>query len=344
MLRQDPLTGRWVIVAAARDARPNEFQVRGRAASPLTACPFCPGHEDQTTPEILALGRPSDRPANSPGWRLRVFANLYPALVPTGAPVPFGVTADQPDVFFGHAVGVGQHEVVVYTPDHEAGPAVLPPDRLAELLGVLRERSRVFAQHPDVRYVSPFCNHGPDAGATLRHPHMQIIGAPRVPLLAVAKAQRFASYRADHGRCMVCDLALAERASGARLIAENDLWTVVMPWASRFPWEMLFMPRRHGPSWNQAPDAELAALAEVLAPALRALQTIHGDLSLNLVIHGAAVDAAGNDEDPESYHWHLEVLPRLSRPAGFEVGTGYTINSVVPEEAARHMRRKWDQT
>lgn len=343
MLRQDPLTGRWVILAADRSARPNEFQVRGRTASPLAVCPFCPGHEDQTTPEILALGRPADGQADGPGWRLRVFANLFPALVPDGAKAPFGVSAELPDALYGHAVGLGRHEVVVYSPEHEAGPASLPPARLAELLGVLRGRARVFAGHPEVRYISPFCNHGPDAGATLSHPHMQIIGAPQVPLLAAAKAQRLAAYHGDHGRCLVCDLARTERVSGARLIAATDHWTVVMPWASRFPWEMLFIPRRHGASLIQATDAELAALADVLAPALRALQAIHGELSLNIVIHGAAVDAVGADQDPDSFHWHLEVLPRLSRPAGFEVGTGYTINSVVPEDAAPELRRKWDQ-
>ncbi|MDX2472518.1 MAG: DUF4921 family protein [Candidatus Krumholzibacteria bacterium] len=338
MLRQDPLTGRWVIIAAGRSARPNEFPAQVRDKSPRTDCPFCPGNEDQTTPEVLALGRSDDQPANGPGWRLRAFPNMYPALVPVDSVAPFGVQEGQDEALFGYASGLGRHEVVVYSTDHQASPAALQPDQLAELLIVLRDRARDFAIHPEVRYVSAFCNHGPEAGATLAHPHMQIIGAPEVPLLAVAKAARFDAYRQQNGRCLVCEMEAVERKAGTRVIATNDDWTGYAPWASRFPWEMLFVPRRHGASLAQATDAELAALAAVLAPSLQVLFGFHGDPSLNIVIHSATVDRNGADEGAESFHWHLEVLPRLSRPAGFEVGTGYTINSVVPEDVARWLR------
>lgn len=343
MLRQDPLTGRWVIVAAGRDERPNEYLALSRADMPLADCPFCPGHEDQTTPEVQVLGRPDGSPPNTPGWRLRAFPNMYPALVPADPPPVFGLDEIPSPTLHRHAAGIGHHEVVVYTTDHHAGPASLTAAQHEELLRVLRDRGRVFARHPQVRYISPFCNHGPEAGATLSHPHMQIIGAPEVPLLAAEKAARCAAYRQEHQRCLVCDVEAAERAGGARLIAGNDLWTAFAPWASRFPWEMLFVPRRHGSSLLQATDAELAALAEVLAPALRCLARRHGEPSLNLVFHNAAVDTEGRDVGADSYHWHLEVLPRLGRPAGFEVGTGYTINAVVPEEAARWMRQEWEQ-
>ncbi len=343
MLRQDPLTGRWVIIAAGRGQRPDEFPAIVRDIRDSATCPFCPGHEDQTTPEVLALGRPAGSPPNSPGWHLRAFTNMYPALVPEHAKAPFGLTEGQPEGLYRHARGVGYHEVVVYTPDHTAGPASLTPDRFAGLLGVLRERSREFARHPEVRYLSPFCNHGPESGATLAHPHMQIIGTPEVPLLAAEKTARSAAYFREHGRCLLCEIETVERSSGARLLAANDHWSGFAPWASRFPWEMLFVPRRHTASLNQATDEELTALAAILVPALKALFAIHGEPSLNIVIHNATVDGAGNNEGEDSYHWHLEVLPRLSRPAGLEVGTGYTINSVVPEDAARWLRQEWEQ-
>ncbi|MCB1182744.1 galactose-1-phosphate uridylyltransferase [bacterium] len=338
MLRQDPLTGRWVIFAADRSRRPNEYPLRQRDTSGADRCPFCPGHESETTPEILALGRPAGASADGPGWRMRVFRNMFPALVPADAP---------PDAATGPLLGgrpaagragIGHHEVVAYSPDHAAAPHTLAPGAWTELLGVLRDRSRVFARHPDVRYVSPFCNHGPEAGATLVHPHMQIIGAPEVPLLAVGKAEGFARHRAAHGTCLLCELATAEERDGARLVGANAAWLAMAPWASRFPWELLFVPRRHGASLNQATDSELVGLGTLLVPALRGLAKRHGDCSLNIVIHSAAVDAAGEDEGDGAYHWHLEVLPRLSRPAGFEVGTGYTINAVRPEDVAAALR------
>lgn len=332
------MTGRWVIFAVGRSGRPNEFPALRRDPNPLAECPFCPGRESCTTPEVLVLGRPAGEPANSPGWRLRAFPNLFPALVPNGAPVP--TPGGEPQVLFGRAPGVGRHEVIVYSPDHAAGPATLGAQDWTELLGVLRARSQDFARHPSVRYVSPFCNHGPEAGATLAHPHMQIIGAPEVPSLAAARAGRQRAHRLEHGRCLLCDLARSETDAGARLIGANDLWTAWAPWASRFPWEMIFVPRRHGASLNGAVAEDLQGLALLLAPVLSALARRHGDPSLNIVLHSASVDAGGDDDDDGSYHWHLEVLPRLSRPAGFEVGTGYTINAVLPEQAALWLRQE----
>lgn len=344
MLRQDPLTGRWIILAVGRSERPNEFPTVVRETDPQTVCPFCPGHEDQTTPEVLATGRPDGAAANSTDWRMRVFPNMYPALLPQNPKREFGVQDDMPAALFGHAKSLGHHEVVVYSADHMASPALLSAEHLAELLIILRDRSREFARHPDVRYVSAFCNHGPEAGATLAHPHMQIIAAPEIPLLAAVKARRCTDYHETHGQCLLCDLQEAERKAKDRLIHVSDQWTAFAPWASRFPWEMLFVPRHHQASMNQASDEELAALAELMAPALKGLFRFHGDPSLNLVIHSATVDTAGVAQGGDSFHWHLEVLPRLSRPAGFEVGTGYTINSVVPEVAAEWLRREWDSS
>ncbi len=342
MLRQDPLTGRWVIIAAGRSERPNEFPIeQPRNQSPVT-CPFCPGNEDQTPPEMLATGRPDGADADSTGWRTRSFHNLYPALTADRTKPEFGVTADQPPSLYGHAPGIGHHEVVAYTPDHLASPSALAPDHLAELLWVLRARQREIVPDPGVAYVSVFCNHGPEAGATLAHPHMHVIGAPKVPLLAAQKAKCCTDYHRGHGRCLLCDLEQNERSSGARLVQNNRQWTAFAPWASRVPWEILFVPRRHRASLCQATDEELDELASIMTPVLRGLFNIHGDLSLNIVIHSATVDNAGVEQGPDSFHWHLEVLPRLSRQAGFEMGTGYTINSVVPEVAAERLRREWE--
>jgi len=347
-LRQDPLTGRWVIMAASRSDRPNEFRLMQRDLSPRGACPFCPGHESETTSELLAIGRPADTVANGPGWRMRVFPNKYPALRPD----PPGADPESPGDLHPVRGGIGSHEVIVYSPDHAASLATLEKSEMIELLKVLRGRVAVLSDRPGHRYVSPFCNHGPEAGATLAHPHMQIIGTPELPPLVVDKAVRFSGHRARTGRCLLCDLVDAEHEIGDRVILADDRWTALAPWASRFPWEILLVPRKHQVYLTDVDDEDLASLAGILSGCLRGLAAIHGDPCLNLVIHGAPLrpsagrgfgdarlDVPGFSPE-DDFHLHLEILPRLSRPAGFEVGTGFTINSEIPETVARRLRAK----
>ncbi len=345
MLRQDPLTGRWVIIATGRGGRPNEFPLLQRGGAAEGRCPFCPGHEADTTPEVLALGRPHGAMPNSPGWRLRAFPNLYPAV--TAA--PHGAAGGESDDLLSAWPGHGRHEVVVYTPDHRASLATLSEADFVALLDAVRQRAASFAAGPDIRFVAPFCNHGPEAGATLTHPHLQLIGTPRVPLLTVEKSLRLDAWRRDHDGCLLCDLAARERREGARLIRADAHWTALAPWASRFPWEVLLVPTRHGPSPLDLEPAAALSLAGMLGTILRALQRHHGDLSLNLVFHLAprrgsdgsfaepALDALG-DRAIGQWHGHIELLPRLSRLAGFEAGTGYAINAVEPEAAAAQLR------
>jgi UDPglucose--hexose-1-phosphate uridylyltransferase len=348
MLRQDPLTGRWVIIATGRQGRPNEFPLLQRRGAGDGMCPFCPGHEAETTAEVVALGRPAGSPANGPGWRLRAFPNLYPAVTAAAAPAPLAA-APVPADLFPAAAGEGRHEVVVYSPDHRASLAALSVGDLAEVLGVVRDRVDSFRAEPGVRFVAPFCNHGPEAGATLTHPHLQIIGTPRPPLLTVEKAQRFNAWHRERGSCLLCDLVAAERRDGARLVAADAHWTAIAPWASRFPWEVLLVPTLHGPCPLEPDPAVRKSLAAMLGGVLRGLQAVHGDLSLNVVFHLAPQAAgAGGFGDPaldalgeravSQWHGHIEILPRLSRLAGFEAGTGYAINAAMPEDAAARLR------
>jgi UDPglucose--hexose-1-phosphate uridylyltransferase len=349
-LRQDPLTGRWVIMAARRGDRPNEFRLMQRDPEPGDHCPFCPGHESSTTPEILALGRDEGSGANGPGWRMRVFPNKYPALHSEPAQESPITSAELPAGLFPSRPGLGSHEVIVYTPEHAARPGSLTETELLELLRVLKDRATVLGGRPGHRYISPFCNHGPEAGATLAHPHMQIIGTPEIPSLVVDKLVRFADYRTRIGGCLLCDLVKEEQRVAERVIFRNERWTALAPWASRFPWEMLLVPHEHRSTLIAAVDADLEDLAEALSFCLRGLEEVHGDPSLNLVLHSAPLPPPEGEvygdarlDDPAfpveaGFHWHLEILPRLSRPAGFEVGTGFTINSVIPEDVARRLR------
>ena len=349
-LRQDPLTGRWVIMAAGRQDRPNEYPLQREGGSAPADCPFCPGHESRTTKEILAVGRPEGEPADTPGWTLRVFPNLYPALGPEGSDSSLpdqaadGIFSEE---LFGHRSGVGAHEVIAYSPDHRAGLASLSQEDLAGLLVVLQERYAALARDPGHRYILQFVNQGAEAGATLSHPHLQILATPVVPAVIREKQDRMDRHRQQTGRCLLCDLLVAEKKNRVRLIAENDGWTALAPWASRFPWEMILIPRRHQASISEATSGELEELAGLLGDVLARLDAQLGNPPLNLIFHGAPL-ANGDPREyfaegeaaPEDFHWHIEILPRLARLAGFEAGTGFAINSVLPEETAHRLRRE----
>ncbi len=331
-VRQDALTGRWVILAVGRKGRPDEFAALRRRA-PLGGleahlCPFCPGQESETPPGVLAVGRPSGAPADGPGWRVRAFPNKFPALRPVGAPV------DPTDKWLPEIPGVGEHEVVVCGPAHAGSLGTLEPDLLAEILLVVRGRVRALeGGHPAVRHVLIFGNHGPDAGATLAHPHLQIIATPVVPIAVQEKVERLADHRNREGGCLLCEMARREEQDGSRLVAAAEHWVALAPFASRFPFEIRLIPRRHSVSLAEASDEELAALAPMLGGCIARLEGIAPHLSFNLVVHGAPVGPFRED-----FHWHLEILPRLSRQAGFEAGSGFAINSTPPEEAAAQLR------
>ena len=348
-LRQDPLTGRWVIMAAGRRGRPNEYPLRPEGGSDPAECPFCPGHEDRTPGEILAVGRREGAPSDTPGWRLRVFPNLYPALAPESSDAsPVDEAAQDPSGnLFVQSPGVGIHEVIAYSPDHAARLATLSQEELAGVLRVLQERSAALARDPKHRYILQFVNHGAEAGATLSHPHLQILATPLVPALVREKQDRMDRHRRRTDRCLLCDLLEAERKLGVRVIAENDGWTALAPWASRFPWEMMLIPHRHQDSIQAAVSGELQELAGLLKDVLGRLDALHGNPPLNLISHGAPLvngdrgEYSGEEASAsEGFHWHLEICPRLARWAGFEAGTGFVINSVLPEEAARRLRQE----
>ena len=333
IFRKDVLTGSWVIMAAGRQRRPDEFATASAPPPDPATCPFCPGREDQTTPAVLTLPAPGGSLDRS--WGIRVFPNMFPALSPDLDEVGGQAVAE---TLFPELPGVGGHEVVAYTPDHEGSLGRLPVAHLALLLRVVRDRARALAladEGAEVAHVLPFCNHGPRAGATLAHPHLQILASPLVPDLIRQKQERLAVHAAENGECLLCRLLATEEAKGQRLILAGDRWVALAPWASRFPYQMLLLPRAHGPRLEDSCDEELAGLAVVLQQVLHRLEHIHPGLSYNVVFQGGPVAGPAARQD---FHWHVEILPRLAQQAGFEAGSGFAINSVMPEYAARRLR------
>ncbi|MBI2205656.1 MAG: galactose-1-phosphate uridylyltransferase [Candidatus Rokubacteria bacterium] len=325
-LRKDPVVGRWVIISTERARRPTDFApdpVRPRA----THCVFCAGSEDRTPPEITA-GRAPGLPANGPGWTYRVVANKFPALRIEGDLEPEG------EGMFDRMNGVGAHEVVIETPDHAATLATMPLDHVADVLGAYRERLRDLKKDPRFEYVLVFKNHGEAAGASLEHPHSQLIATPITPIMVVEELEGSARYWERHERCVWCDIVRQERRARGRVILEANGFIALAPFAPRFPFETWILPTRHRSAFEESEIDELRGLAAMLQEFLGRLNGILHEPPFNFMLHTAPL----RDSPQEHFHWHLEVIPKLTRVAGFEWGSGFFINSVPPEAAAAALR------
>jgi UDPglucose--hexose-1-phosphate uridylyltransferase len=325
-LRKDPVVGRWVIISTERARRPSDFTPE--PVKPRTPnCVFCAGNEDKTPPEILA-GRAVGLPANSAGWSFRVVPNKFPALRIEGDLEPSG------EGLFDRMNGVGAHEVVIETPDHDASLATMSEEAVAEVLLAVRERMVDLKKDPRFDYILCFKNHGEAAGASLEHPHSQLIATPIIPIMVTEELAGSAQYYQMKERCVWCDIVHQERRSRRRIIAEGDGFTALAPFAPRFPFETWILPARHRSAFEETGVDELRALARLLGGFLRRMNRVLKEPPFNFMLHTAPLH-----EGPlEHFHWHLEVIPKLTKVAGFEWGSGFFINPVPPEDAAAALR------
>ncbi len=325
-LRKDPVVGRWVIIATDRARRPSDF-----VAEPVrpvgTECVFCEGNEDKTPPELLAGRSPESRP-NGPGWSYRVVANKFPALRIEGELEPTG------EGLFDRMNGVGAHEVVIETPTHAASLATLPVEAVADVLLAFRERMVDLKKDPRFEYVLVFKNHGEPAGASLEHPHSQLIATPIIPIMVAEEVAGAARYYQLKERCVWCDILRQERRGGRRTIVEAGGFIALAPFAPRFPFETWILPTVHRAAFEESGVDELRNLAELLSGFLRRMNRVLGDPPFNFMLHTAPLRGS----ELESFHWHLEVIPKLTRVAGFEWGSGFFINPLPPEDAAAALR------
>lgn len=327
-LRKDPITGRWVIISTERGKRPNDFL--RESVSPLPDgknCPFCPGNEAKTPPEILVYGR-SNGGANTAGWTVRVVPNKFPAL---------GIEGDldrEGEGLFDKMNGVGAHEVIVETPDHTATLASLPERAVEDVLWAYRDRMLDLKNDKRFRYVLIFKNHGEAAGASVEHTHSQLIALPIVPRRVREEVDSSWHYYDEKERCIFCDIIRQERDTGERVVGENDHFITLSPYASRFPFEMWLLPKVHGSSFENNQSTMYASLARMLKDTLMRLDAVLDRPAFNFMIHTSPVGEEINDH----YHWHIEIIPKLTKVAGFEWGTGFYINPTPPEESARFLR------
>ena len=318
-LRQDPLTGRWVILAPGRAARPHEPTSGSTAtsAAPVAHCPFCPGHENETPPEVARRGGGDP---DGPGWRVRVVPNLYPIVQgTTDAAIAGG------DELRQRRSAGGAHEVVLLSPDHHGSLARLADHQVLEVLLALHDRALVHAAAGHV-YTQVIVNHGVRAGASLAHPHAQVVAIDVAPPTVSEEAAHITT----DDRCVVCRELRRQDEDPSLVVTGHDAM-VWCPWWSSTAYELLLAPRRHRARFEDA-GPELAAVAAALRDALGRLDRRLGDPPYNLVVHTLPAD---RDTD---YHWHIHIRPRLQQDAGFELGTGILVNPLDPADAARQLR------
>jgi UDPglucose--hexose-1-phosphate uridylyltransferase len=322
-LRQDPTTNEWVILAPRRGQRPGSGRTAEREPLPPRDpdCPFCPGNEDQTPPELL-------RVPEGPRWDIRAFPNLYPALEPGGSPERGGEPG------FREMDGVGHHEVVVESARHDERMDEMSIEGLVEVIGAWRERYRTLRSDPVVRSIIVFKNFGTGAGTSLIHPHSQILATPILPPDSLRRYEVATRYFDDTGRCVYVDLLERERRAGVRVVAESERFLAVVPFAARVPFETWLAPRPQQSSFDRLEDADVPDLATMLRGVLAALRRAAEDPDYNLVLYSAPA----LEETKPFFQWHLRLLPRMATMAGFELATGMTINTLAPEDAASRLR------
>lgn len=325
-LRKDPIIGRWVIIATERGKRPHDFVIEEDVVKG-GFCPFCPGNEHTTPPEIFAIREPGTQP-NTPGWHLRVVNNKFPALVPQGEPDREG------EGMFDKMNGIGTHEVIIENPDHKVTLATISVEGFVEVLTAYRERITTLAQDPRFRYVLIFKNQGRAAGASLEHSHSQLIGLPIVPELVMEELNGSKFYYNWKERCVFCDMIRQELQQQKRIVLENEEFIAMCPFAPRSPFEVWILPKAHYSSFVDLRNESHPLLAEIFSETLRRLEKSLGKAPYNFILHTAPI------REPEIpyYHWHFEIMPKLTLMAGFEWGSGFFINPTPPEDAAQYLK------
>ncbi|MGB9824897.1 MAG: galactose-1-phosphate uridylyltransferase [Candidatus Hydrothermia bacterium] len=335
-LRYDVFRVRWTIISTERGRRPSDYVI-SKEEIKTGVCPFCYGHEHTTPPEIFVIG-PKDRTPNSDGWEVRVVPNKFPALRVEGELTREGVG------LFDRMNGIGAHEVIIETSEHDKNLSDLSVDQIKKVLIAYRERIKDLRKDLRIRYVLVFKNYGKEAGASLSHPHSQLIATPMIPTVVITELQASRDHYRAKERCLLCDILNQELQYGSRIVMDRDGYVVWEPFASSFPFETWLIPKKHLHDFVLLEDYELETLASVLKEMLLRIKLVLNDPPFNMVLHTAPSPhpRPGREEYwttiENDYHWHIELIPRITKIAGFEWGSGLYINPTPPEEAAVFLR------
>ena len=324
-LRQDLISGDWVIIAASRAKRPQMLEGKKvpRKPAPKDSCPFEDPERSNGQPAIVKY-------PDGKNWKILVVPNKYPALTHMdGCAKPF-----HRGLYVAEA-GVGDHELVI-TRDHNKSFADLVPQDATQVFAVFQERHRVAAKDPCTTYASTFFNYGPGVGGSIWHPHYQFMALPFVPPRIVHSLEGSKRYFKKYRRCVRCDIIKEEKKLGSRVIAENKFAIAIAPYASKRPFEVSIFPKVHTPSFSKTSPVALAGVAAILQAVLQSMRKNANDPDLNFFVHDMPIDGKRYDY----HHWHIEVVPSISVLGGLEFSTNVDINIVDPDEAAKILRGK----
>lgn len=324
-LRQNLVTLDWVIMATERASRPDEFKITRKRSGPHPAyhpdCPFCPGNEHLSMLDM-------DQIREGSTWKVRVVPNKYPALSPTGERIR------KSEGLHRSISGVGFHEVIIEHPRHDMSVALLSVPDVASIISMYRMRYAAIRKDPRVEAIVIFKNHGEAAGTSIHHPHSQIAAPPVVPTQIRARMEEAIRHLDETGECLFCSMLKDELATGQRIIVESQHFVAFQPYAALSPFHTWIFPRRHMSSFDQISEAEISDLAVTLKTFLGKLYYGLNDPDYNYSIRSVPTD----DENAEYFHWYLAVVPRVSSTAGFELGSGMFINTMLPEESSKFLR------
>jgi UDPglucose--hexose-1-phosphate uridylyltransferase len=326
-IRLDPTSEEWVIMASERGKRPSDFirpKVKAKPPDFLPSCPFCPGNEAKTPKEILSY-----QDQNKGSWQIRVFANKFPALALGGS-----TERRQEMGSFLSIDGVGVHEVIVETPVHNRCMALMDESEIANILLTYQNRYDALRRIPLVRQIIIFKNQGANAGTSIEHPHSQLVASPVVPRHFRIQHEVATNYYDRTGRCLYSDLLYDELTSGRRVLMETDRFAAFHPFASRQPFETWILPKAQQASFSDTSTEDRVDLARVIRIILLKLYRGLNNPAFNLIVKTAPV----GDESHDYYLWHVRIIPRIIERAGFEIGSGISINVALPEETAQLMR------
>lgn len=324
-IRLNKVMGRWVIVAPNRGGRPRDFSAQeksGKAAPTYDAdCPFCPGNEERLSRIMLETGQDGQ-------WQTRVVCNKFPALS------PLGTTQRSREGIYLKMSGYGHHEVVIETPRHDRQPAAMTPAEVEGIVDTYHRRYLHFMQQDQNRLILIFRNHGRRAGTSLNHPHSQIVVTGMVPQHVRRRENEARRYHDKFGSCLFCDILDYEIRHGERMLLENDAFAGFVPFAADVPFEIWIMPKRHQPDFGSIDARQKTDLAAALQESLKRLCDKLADPDYNYMIHSAARHSA----DEPHLHWYVRIAPRLTTRAGFEIGSGISVNPSLPEADAAFLK------
>jgi UDPglucose--hexose-1-phosphate uridylyltransferase len=338
--RRDPVSGQWVIISPARISKPMVC-----SASAPGNCPFCEGHEDETTKEVWAFRSPGSA-SDGPGWQVRVVPNKYPAvqypeaLSDSTHPANFSRSAKLhgagnetfTKILRAHSAE-GQHEVVVDCPHHETDFIRLSAEHIQHVIRAYRDRLCAWADEKRWSYGVIFKNSGTGAGASVEHSHSQLIALPMVPSLIQEELFNGEEYWREQHQCVFCDLIRHEE-NGPRWIASSEHFVSFAPFAGRQPFETWIAPKQHGAHFQSIPEELIPEFADFLKSILERISRCLEAPPWNYLLHTAPLQSP----DLPYYHWHWEIIPRVSGIAGFEWASGMAINPTPPELAAARLR------